>query len=306
MNEALITIGIPVKNEEHNIDSLLHNIIDQIYPHQFIEIIFVDDGCIDKTVYEIKNILSNTSISYKILFSGGKGISYSRQMIINKAKGKYILWIDADIKFKQDYIYKQVKYMENNPDVAISRGKLIMIKENYLLAKLQNLNMYLTSRKLRKSNNLFGICGSICLTEALKRVGGFDIKIKGAGEDIDLIMKLSYKWKIGKNDAVFYHPPYRNWQDLWRRSYWYGYGNHYVKSVHKETITLLNYIPLVSFMIGIKDIIQVIRLSRDFTAFFLPIEYFFQSSAWMIGYLQSHYDGYGHFNLKKPTNEQSL
>jgi glycosyltransferase involved in cell wall biosynthesis len=302
MDNIFITIGIPVKNEEVNIKALLKNILLQDYNLRCVEIIFVDDGCTDKTVQEINRILSTSIIDYRILTSNEKGLGIAREMILNNANGKYILWIDADIKFNKNFISEQVKYMEENPSVGIGKGKLIFIKQNSLLSILENLSEYvlgITSRKYQKSNYLFGICGSICRTEALRSVGGFDTKIKGAGEDIDLTLKLSRKWRFGKDVSVYYHPPTATWHDLWRRYYWYGYGNHYVNNVHKGSILLLSYVPFLSIALGIRDIIFINQLNGNIFSIFLPIQYFFKNSAWMMGYLRSHFDGYGHMTLSK-------
>jgi cellulose synthase/poly-beta-1,6-N-acetylglucosamine synthase-like glycosyltransferase len=50
-----VTIGVCVRNGEDNIRDAVESVISQDFPHEFMEVIFVDDGSTDKTLSTIEN-----------------------------------------------------------------------------------------------------------------------------------------------------------------------------------------------------------------------------------------------------------
>ncbi|HGE71917.1 TPA: glycosyltransferase family 2 protein, partial [Candidatus Poribacteria bacterium] len=189
-----VTIGLCVKNCVDTIRKTLNCIIGQNYPHELIEVIVVDDQSSDDTIPLIIKTLSNSSINFKVLSTDGKGLGFARQLVVKNASGKYILWVDGDMILPSNYIMQQVKFMERNPEVGKARAKWGFLNEDSLPAKLESFRV-LTHLSGNKSRLLVGIGGSICRTCALKEIGGFDEKIRGAGEDIDLSVRLAISWK---------------------------------------------------------------------------------------------------------------
>ena len=92
-----ITIGICVKNCEDTIKETIDSIINQNFPYNQMEIIFVDDGSEDKTLSIINYNIKNITIKSKIFHHKWRGLGASRNIIINNAKSDYIVWIDGDM-----------------------------------------------------------------------------------------------------------------------------------------------------------------------------------------------------------------
>ncbi|HGE70495.1 TPA: glycosyltransferase [Candidatus Poribacteria bacterium] len=287
-----VTIGLCVKNCADTIRETLNCIIGQDYPHELIEVIVVDDQSSDDTIPIVIKTLSNYSINFKVLSTNGKGLGFARQLVVKNASGKYILWVDGDMILPNNYIMQQVKFMEQNPEVGKARAKWGFLNEDYLPAKLESFRV-LTHSSGNKNKLLVGIGGSICRTCALKEIGGFDEKIRGAGEDIDLSVRLAISWKNAISDAVFYHRFRKTWKSLWQQYFWYGYGIHYVNAKHKGIIKLWKYLPIISFFAGLKNFLSTIKLTKQKIAILLPFQYTFKYSAWLIGYIRSHFDQYG-------------
>jgi glycosyltransferase involved in cell wall biosynthesis len=94
-----VSVIIPVYNQEE----LIIRCLDSIPKRDDIEIIVVNDGSTDKTLESLyayrKKYPKLQIISYKV----NHGVSYARNKAIDKAVGKYIIFIDSD-----DYIITDV------------------------------------------------------------------------------------------------------------------------------------------------------------------------------------------------------
>lgn len=95
---ADISIIIPAYNAEKYIKKCLDSLIKQTKKE--IEIIVINDGSKDNTEEIIKSYTDSRIKYYK---NTNHGIGYSRNYGIEKAKGKYIMFLDSD-----DYVEKDI------------------------------------------------------------------------------------------------------------------------------------------------------------------------------------------------------
>ena len=109
MNKILLSIIINSYNEEKYIKKCLNSVLNQ--NSKYFEIIIIDDDSsdrsqkiIEKEIAQIKNVSF-----FKIKHSG---ISKARNFAINKAKGKYIMFIDGDDFLIKGSLNKIVKYLK--------------------------------------------------------------------------------------------------------------------------------------------------------------------------------------------------
>ncbi|QYN51687.1 MULTISPECIES: glycosyltransferase [Apibacter] len=113
----LVTIIVPTYNVADYIENAIDSLLYQTYTN--LEIIIVDDFSTDDTLKIIKNKYSkNNKIK---IFENKKnlGSSFTRNIGIQQAKGKYIALLDADDYYVKDKIKKQVQLMEANPDIGV-------------------------------------------------------------------------------------------------------------------------------------------------------------------------------------------
>lgn len=106
MNE-LITIIINVYNGEKFIRKCLDCIINQTY--QNLEILVINDGSEDNTLKILKEYKDSR---IKIITTKNLGLSMSRNIGIDNARGKYLYFIDVDDFICLDtieYLYKLIK-----------------------------------------------------------------------------------------------------------------------------------------------------------------------------------------------------
>ncbi len=91
-----ISIIVPARNEEGRIEALLQSLERQSY--QQFELIVVDDGSTDRTVIVAERyravVLHNDAIEHN-----GSGKSYACWTGAKRARGKWLLFLDADTQF---------------------------------------------------------------------------------------------------------------------------------------------------------------------------------------------------------------
>ncbi len=155
----LISIIIPIYNGEKYIDRCLKKIEEQSY--KYYEVIIIDDGSKDNT----KNICSyylkrNDKIHY--FYKENSGVSDSRNLGIDKAKGKWITFIDCDDYISKKYLSELVNKIKKDTDFVCSnyynvKGTEISecpIKINDNLTKDNFIDMILNDKYVAKNKEL--------------------------------------------------------------------------------------------------------------------------------------------------------
>lgn len=113
MNEINYTIIIPHKN----IPSLLQRCIDSIPYREDLQVIVVDDNSeCDKVDFEHFPGLKEKHVEV-VFTKEGKGAGYARNIGLRHAKGKWILFADADDFFNTCFLETIDKYCNSNYEI---------------------------------------------------------------------------------------------------------------------------------------------------------------------------------------------
>lgn len=298
--KAKVTVGFCVRNSEQTVKEAINRIINQTYPSELMEIIVVDGNSKDKTLSIVTDILSKTDIQTKIYSDEGIGLGYARQMVVDYAEGKYIVFVDGDVELLNDFVQEQVDFMEQDSKIGVAVGKY-MFREANLIATLQNLNCYLLCDQLANKDETIshGINygTSIYRAKALRQVGGFDKKIKGAGEDADIMARIKAKgWGLSINKkAIYYHKPRDNFGAFWLEQKWFGYGDHYFRHKHSNIPFILwRRIPIITFAGNLKIAVEAYKSVHQKKSFLMPLLFSLGTISWWLGFAKSNLDGYGH------------
>jgi len=285
-----VTLGVCVRNCEDLIRAAIDSIINQDYPHEFMEVIFVDDGSEDKTLSILKSYVPEMKMSTEIFHQEWKGLGPARNVVLNKTNGKYILWVDGDMVLSKDFVRKQVMFMEKNPSVGIGKGRYGMYIQANLLETLENMEFVATNfrRRGKTDSTPLGTGGSIYRVEAIRQVGGFDQIITGSGEDHDAEYRVrAAGWLLDITSAVFYERRRKTWKSLWNEYFWHGRSGPYLLGKNKRILNLYKFWPPVAFTIEFSRIARAYKLTRRKTALLLPLHYAFKRTAWLLGFLKS-------------------
>ena len=111
-----VSIIIPVFNGEKYLKKCLDSVKSQIYND--FEVIIINDGSTDNTSKIIETYL--TDKRFKVINQDNRGIGFSRNIGIKKAKGEYIVFLDSDDYIEFNFLEKMVyKIKTDNLDMVV-------------------------------------------------------------------------------------------------------------------------------------------------------------------------------------------
>ncbi len=138
------SVVIPTLNEELFLPNLLEDFKKQKVKN--FEIIVVDAKSKDKTRKIVKSF--KQSLKIKLFLSNKKNVAYQKNLGAKKAKGRYLLFIDADSRINSKFIksLKKVIYSKKDlvylpsivPEEKTPQFKLVYQVVNYLVQISQN------------------------------------------------------------------------------------------------------------------------------------------------------------------------
>ena len=111
----LVTIGIPVYNTENYIRFTLQSILSQTYTNWLL--IIINDGSTDNSEAIIREYLHDKRI--KLINGHNTGYVIRLNQLINLCETKYYFRMDADDIMHPERLERQIKVMENNPEIDV-------------------------------------------------------------------------------------------------------------------------------------------------------------------------------------------
>ena len=108
----MVSIITPAYNSEKYIAETILSVLAQSY--QNWEMIIIDDSSTDKTAEIISSFQEKDSRIKYIYNSTNKGSAYSRNVALQKAKGKWIAFLDSDDLWHPKKLEKQIEFMKKN------------------------------------------------------------------------------------------------------------------------------------------------------------------------------------------------
>jgi cellulose synthase/poly-beta-1,6-N-acetylglucosamine synthase-like glycosyltransferase len=138
--QTQISIIIPVRNEEKNIESCLNSTAKQSYPRHLTEIIVSDDSSDDQTAALVKNWIASHHLNAKII-SVPENLSGKKNALnegVKNASGELIVTTDADCIMTSNWLSTIAGYYEKYAPSMIC-GMVSVRKENNFLSAFQSL-----------------------------------------------------------------------------------------------------------------------------------------------------------------------
>lgn len=183
---------IPCFNAEATIKRAIHSVLSQTATVS--EIIVVNDGSTDASGKILENLKLHHS-QIKVVHQENKGVSFSRNIAIQQAKGDYVLTLDADDYFEPTFVEKALhKFSENNIYGAIMCG-YVRVVNNKKVKPYIPAPVTLASCLL---NN--GVLSCLLFKkDVLVKAGAYDTAMDKGYEDWDLnirILKLGYTFGV--------------------------------------------------------------------------------------------------------------
>ncbi len=123
-NEPLVSIVVPVYNGDAFLSACIDSILNQTYSN--FELIIVDDGSMDSSL-NIAEMYGQKDKRILVVKKEHTNAGDSRNYGLDKAKGKYIAFLDCDDFFEEDLIELKVKQIEKDEaDICASDADLYL------------------------------------------------------------------------------------------------------------------------------------------------------------------------------------
>lgn len=209
----MISVVIPLYNKEKQIQATLKSVLSQIF--QDFEIIIVNDGSTDRSVDKVAQVHDSR---IRLFHQENAGVSAARNRGIEAARGEFIAFLDADDRWRSEYLQTQYELTQLYPECSVFAC-------NYEFVDAQGQVKPTIIRKLPFSgehgvlSNYFEVASCshppICSISvmgrkpAIQSVGGFPLNITH-GEDLLTWAKLACHYKIAysrKSQALYMLKP---------------------------------------------------------------------------------------------------
>lgn len=119
MKDPIVTILSPCYNAEVYLSECLDSIINQTYKN--LQIVLIDDGSADHTWSILKDYSSKDS-RIEIYHQENQGVAITRNNLLDKIKGEYVLFVDSDDWIELNMVEFLVKNAQNNRADIVSCG----------------------------------------------------------------------------------------------------------------------------------------------------------------------------------------
>ena len=187
MNDPLVSIIMPVYNEEKNISRAIQSVLNQTY--QKIELIIVDDGSTDSTPQIINDFKRTDDRIIYLRNLVNRGTTYSLNRGLRKAAGEYVARIDGDDWYCPKKIELQINFLERRKEYGIVGTFYILVTDDKMAFKV---NLPVTNEEILKKiayRNPFAHSSIMVRREILDKVGYYDERYEYA-QDYDLYFRI--------------------------------------------------------------------------------------------------------------------
>ena len=213
--EAAISIIVPVRNEEKNIQSILSSLSKQAYPKNKYEVIVVDDFSEDNTIAAAKAL--NISIIKIIPLSGKGGKKNAITEGVKNASGDLIITTDADCEMGEKWLSAiNSFYQKEKPKLMVGPVLVKAEKSFFQIIQSQEITVLTACAGAALYYDMPILCSGANLIyekEAFLAVNGYEGNDSiPSGDDVFLMFKIhkqfpkQVKYVKSRDGAVYTHP----------------------------------------------------------------------------------------------------
>ena len=272
--DNILTVAMPVYNRQDFLAQSIKSILRQTY--QDFEFLILDDASSDNSLEILKEYQKKDKRIKILQNKKNQGEAYCRNLLITKARGKYLAWMDSDDIAPSHRLFKQLKFLEKNPYIDILGGQVIMFgkKKQFLYCPFENHSI---------QSHMISICALVTASlmirlEKIKKLGlKFQENIRVA-PDFDFYARFCGKLRFANLANIIYFYRFHKYQ-LTSPENQSQYKNTYQMTIQRhlkhfnilvEKRTIETFFPFLSPLQNIKEkqkltkLIQQILAIKDF------------------------------------------
>lgn len=198
-NYVKVSVLMTAYNAQKYIAPAITGILGQTFSD--FEFIILDDASTDETWLIIQRFARQDKRIIALQNQNNLGIAQSRNKLVSLAKGKYIVWQDADDISLVARIEKLYNFMEKNPEVGICGGWLKFFNEkNYTSVRKYSTDDKTLRKKIFRYSPV-AQPASIIRRKVFEQTGGYEKKYSGS-EDLHMSFKIGQNYKFANLPEV--------------------------------------------------------------------------------------------------------
>jgi glycosyltransferase involved in cell wall biosynthesis len=208
-----LSVIIPAFNEENNASRMLKNLTRKLDETNLkYEVILVNDGSKDNTLYVLEQLKGSYSNIKIISYDENKGKGYAVRSGILESEGEIVMYIDGDLDISPDILPEYIEQLKNydivigskrvsNADVKDSISRKILSKAFSIIVKIgMNLKIKDTQvglkigdgKQMRKIFKIMSTNGFAFDVELLTVATLLKLKIKEMPIELNLTRQFSF------------------------------------------------------------------------------------------------------------------
>ncbi|MEM9924523.1 MAG: glycosyltransferase [Cyanobacteria bacterium P01_D01_bin.50] len=212
---SYFSIIIPAYNAIKYLPETLESVLKQTFSN--FEVLIINDGSSDNIIEWVADIIDPR---VKLISQDNQGVSAARNAGIDKSKGEYIAFLDADDLWEPTKLEKQLQCLKKNPSLGLIHTAMMLIDEKgKSLGRTFISNVEGDALKALLEENTIVTSSVIVRRNCLETVGKFDRNLHSS-EDWELWVRIAslYPFALIKEPLVFHrqhpHNTTKNWQML--------------------------------------------------------------------------------------------
>lgn len=191
-SRGLVSVVIPCRNAERFLAAAIRSALAQTYAP--VEVVVVDDGSTDGS----REVAASFGDRITLLAQPHRGGNAARNAGIARARGEYILFLDADDILGPTCAASRVRVLAAEPEVGLVAGWYREIDEaGRLLPRIPELRRVSALPAFRQAvrRNWGPPVGWMFRREAYERCGGFDPLLRSC-QDWDFVIRLALRYRV--------------------------------------------------------------------------------------------------------------
>ncbi|MCT7966001.1 glycosyltransferase [Laspinema sp. D1] len=203
ISKIAVSVIIPCYNQGEFVLEAIASV--ESCQEQVYEILIINDGSTSPVTQKVLSYLQEKG--YQVIHQSNQGLAAARNTGIKKARGRYILPLDADNRIKPAYITESVAILDEHPEVGVVYGNAELFGEKTGIVEVPDFDI---NRLV--AGNYIDACAVFRRT-VWQDCGGYDSHIpqKLGYEDWDFWLGVAEKgWQFHHIAEVMYEYRYRS------------------------------------------------------------------------------------------------
>jgi glycosyltransferase involved in cell wall biosynthesis len=246
-----VSLVIPVRNEENHIQTCIGSILNQDFPIDKLEVIFIDGNSSDDTKKIINHYIEKYPDLIFLFDNPQRTVPFAMNIGIKKSTGDYIIRLDAHSEYPNNYISECIRTIENIE--ADNVGGIALTKGDGFIgntfAKVLSSKFGVGNSGFRtnaKSGYVDTVPFGTFKKEAFEKYGYYDVRLT-RNQDYELnyrIRKMGGKIYLN-SDIRFTYFCKNTLSGILKQSYENGKWNIITSKLCPGTMSVRHFIPLI-------------------------------------------------------------